>query len=62
MRVMVFKRQEVRINGVLYKIEAGVQELEPHVAELLLNLGLAEKVEEKRDDNRRRSQRVSKAG
>lgn len=61
MKVRVFRSQEVRINGRLYRVQEGVQELEEHVAELLMNLSLAERVEEKTDDKRARGKRVSQA-
>ncbi len=58
-RVKVFKDTELRINGIRYELKAGVQEVEKHVAELLLQLSLAEPVaeekKEERNDKRRRS-------
>ncbi|MEM4535396.1 MAG: hypothetical protein QW764_05085 [Desulfurococcaceae archaeon] len=55
-KVKVLKDTEVRINGVRYIVKAGVQDVERHVAELLLQLSLAEPVIEKeeRNDKRRR--------
>ncbi|MEM1589314.1 MAG: hypothetical protein QW175_02705 [Candidatus Bathyarchaeia archaeon] len=55
-KVKVLKDAEVRINGVRYVVVSGVQEVEKHVAELLLQLSLAEPVIEKeeRNDKRRR--------
>lgn len=55
-KVKVLKDTELRINGVRYIVKAGVQDVERHVAELLLQLSLAEQVAEKeeRNDKRRR--------
>lgn len=55
-KVKVLKDTELRINGVRYILKAGVQDVEEHVAELLLQLSLAEQVIEKeeRNDKRRR--------
>lgn len=55
-KVKVLKDAEVRINGVRYAVVSGVQEVEKHVAELLLQLSLAEPATEKeeRNDKRRR--------
>lgn len=55
-KVKALKDTEVRINGVRYIVKAGVQDVERHVAELLLQLSLAEPVIEKeeRNDKRRR--------
>lgn len=55
-KVKVLKDTELRINGVQYIVKAGVQDVEKHVGELLLQLSLAEPVIEKeeRNDKRRR--------
>lgn len=55
-KVKVLKDTELRINGVRYILKAGVQDVEEYVAELLLQLSLAEQVIEKeeRNDKRRR--------
>ncbi len=53
-KVEVIRDTSVWINGVRHDVKAGIQELENHVAELLLQLGLAKAVEEKKDDKRRR--------
>ncbi|MEM4958581.1 MAG: hypothetical protein QXX12_01755 [Nanopusillaceae archaeon] len=59
--VLVKKRTEARINGKLYVVEAGPQELDRDLAELLINVGLASvlerqhatKIEEKTKRSRR---------
>lgn len=53
MKVLVKEDTECYINGTEYKVQKGVQELEDHVAELLLNVGRAEPVEEEKDDNQK---------
>ena len=51
MRVIVNEDTQVWINGKLYQVEEGEQELEDPVAEVLLHAGKAKKVEkEKRKD------------
>lgn len=48
MRVFVDETTQVWINGKLYQVEEGEQELEDPVAQVLLHAGKAKKVEKER--------------
>lgn len=48
MRVFVSEPTDVFINGKLYRVEEGEQELEDFIAEVLLHAGKAKKVEKER--------------
>jgi hypothetical protein len=54
MKVNVFENTKLWINSVEYTIEKGIQEVEEHIAEVLLKAKAAEKIEEKEEKGKRK--------
>lgn len=54
MKVYIYSPTSCWINGKEYKVQAGIQEIPDEVAQVLINAGLARKIEEdKRADKKR---------
>lgn len=54
MKVYIYSPTSCWINGKEYKVQAGIQEIPDEVAQVLINAGLARKIEEdKRTDKKR---------